>query len=125
MRSCKFLYVMHPSLDPLLFFRSYTNVKVSLIQAGVSPLTLTAMDSGFMFTYAGGSFITGSISRAYYHHRLQVITLLLQQGNLVTASPPWLLLEEDFWAPPSVCSSSLSVPPLASCRMLLCVELGF
>jgi len=41
--------------------KSYTNVKVSLIQAGVSPLTLTAMDSGFMFTYAGGSFITGQL----------------------------------------------------------------
>ena len=34
-------------------------VKVSLMQAGVSPLTLAAMDSGFMFTYAGGSFVTG------------------------------------------------------------------
>jgi sugar phosphate permease len=29
--------------------------------AGVSPLTLAAMDSGFMFTYAGGSFITGQL----------------------------------------------------------------
>ena len=29
--------------------------------AGVSPITLTAMDSGFMFTYAGGSFITGQL----------------------------------------------------------------
>ena len=29
--------------------------------AGVSALTLTAMDSGFMFTYAGGSFITGQL----------------------------------------------------------------
>jgi sugar phosphate permease len=28
---------------------------------GVSPLTLGAMDSGFMFTYAGGSFITGQL----------------------------------------------------------------
>eukprot|EP01031_Cornospumella_fuschlensis_P033943 gene33943-41079_t len=33
--------------------KSYTNVKVSLVNAGVSPLTLAAMDSGFMFTYAG------------------------------------------------------------------------
>jgi OPA family glycerol-3-phosphate transporter-like MFS transporter 1/2 len=41
--------------------KSYTNVKVSLMRAGVSPLTLTAMDSGFMFTYAGGSFITGQL----------------------------------------------------------------
>ena len=41
--------------------KSYTNVKVSLMKAGVSPLTLTAMDSGFMFTYAGGSFITGQL----------------------------------------------------------------
>ena len=41
--------------------RSYTNVKVSLMMAGVNPLTLTAMDSGFMFTYAGGSFITGQL----------------------------------------------------------------
>eukprot|EP01034_Spumella_vulgaris_P021907 gene21907-27984_t len=32
--------------------KSYTNVKVSLMLAGVSPLTLAAMDSGFMFTYA-------------------------------------------------------------------------
>lgn len=39
--------------------KSYTNVKVSLMSAGVSPLTLAAMDSGFMFTYAGGSFVTG------------------------------------------------------------------
>lgn len=41
--------------------KSYTNVKVQLMHAGVSPLTLTAMDSGFMFTYAGGSFITGQL----------------------------------------------------------------
>ena len=32
--------------------------------AGVSALTLTAMDSGFMFTYAGGSFITGQFDFA-------------------------------------------------------------
>jgi OPA family glycerol-3-phosphate transporter-like MFS transporter 1/2 len=31
------------------------------MQNGVSPLTLTAMDSGFMFTYAFGSFITGQL----------------------------------------------------------------
>mmetsp|Transcript_4962 Transcript_4962/g.8114 ORF Transcript_4962/g.8114 Transcript_4962/m.8114 type:complete len:467 (+) Transcript_4962:96-1496(+) len=41
--------------------KCYTNVKVSLIAAGVNPLTLAAMDSGFMFTYAGGSFITGQL----------------------------------------------------------------
>eukprot|EP00596_Hydrurales_sp_CCMP1899_P003824 CAMPEP_0119042288 /NCGR_PEP_ID=MMETSP1177-20130426/14518_1 /TAXON_ID=2985 /ORGANISM="Ochromonas sp, Strain CCMP1899" /LENGTH=471 /DNA_ID=CAMNT_0007008961 /DNA_START=96 /DNA_END=1511 /DNA_ORIENTATION=- len=41
--------------------KSYTNIKVQLMLAGVSPLTLTAMDSGFMFTYAGGSFITGQL----------------------------------------------------------------
>lgn len=34
---------------------------MSLIQAGVNPLTLAAMDSGFMFTYAGGSFVTGML----------------------------------------------------------------
>lgn len=34
---------------------------MSLVHAGVNPLTLTAMDSGFMFTYAGGSFITGQL----------------------------------------------------------------
>ena len=45
----------------LWFHRSYTNVKMSLMHAGVNPLTLTAMDSGFMFTYAGGSFITGQL----------------------------------------------------------------
>ena len=45
----------------MLFYRSYTNVKMSFIHAGVSPLTLAAMDSGFMFTYAGGSFITGQL----------------------------------------------------------------
>ncbi len=39
--------------------KSYTNVKLQLMLAGVSPLTVTAMDSGFMFTYAGGSFVTG------------------------------------------------------------------
>jgi len=41
--------------------KSYTNVKLSLMNAGVSALTLGAMDSGFMFTYAGGSFITGQL----------------------------------------------------------------
>ena len=41
--------------------KCYTNVKVQLMSAGVSPLTLTAMDSGFMFTYAGGSFVTGML----------------------------------------------------------------
>lgn len=39
--------------------KSYTNIKKQLMDAGVSPLTVTAMDSGFMFTYAFGSFITG------------------------------------------------------------------
>ncbi len=29
--------------------------------SGVNPLTVAAMDSGFMFTYAGGSFITGQL----------------------------------------------------------------
>ena len=49
-------------IDLILFInRSYTNVKVSLMHAGVNPLTLAAMDSGFMFTYAGGSFITGQL----------------------------------------------------------------
>jgi len=41
--------------------KAYTNVKVYLIQSGVSPITLAAMDSGFMFTYAGGNFITGQL----------------------------------------------------------------
>lgn len=41
--------------------KSYTNVKVSLMASGVNPLTVAAMDSGFMFTYAGGSFITGQL----------------------------------------------------------------
>jgi len=41
--------------------KSYTNVKLQLMHAGVDPMTLTAMDSGFMFTYAGGSFITGQL----------------------------------------------------------------
>lgn len=36
-------------------------MKLSLVHAGVNPLTLAAMDSGFMFTYAGGSFITGQL----------------------------------------------------------------
>lgn len=31
------------------------------MNAGVNPLTVAAMDSGFMFTYAGGSFITGQL----------------------------------------------------------------
>jgi len=39
--------------------KCYTNVKVQLMAAGVSAYTLAAMDSAFMFTYAGGSFITG------------------------------------------------------------------
>jgi hypothetical protein len=42
-------------------YAHHTPVKVSLMQAGVSPLTLAAMDSGFMFTYAGGSFVTGQL----------------------------------------------------------------
>ena len=41
--------------------KCYTNVKLQLMQAGVSSLSLTAMDSGFMFTYACGSFITGML----------------------------------------------------------------
>ena len=41
--------------------KCYTNVKVQLMDAGISSLTLTAMDSGFMFTYAGGSFVTGML----------------------------------------------------------------
>jgi sugar phosphate permease len=31
------------------------------MQAGVSAYALAAMDSAFMFTYAGGSFITGPL----------------------------------------------------------------
>ena len=31
------------------------------MHAGVSPLILASMDSGFMFTYAGGSFVTGQL----------------------------------------------------------------
>ena len=34
---------------------------MQLMRAGVPPLTVAAMDSGFMFTYAGGSFITGQL----------------------------------------------------------------
>uniref|UniRef100_A0A7S2CJV4 Major facilitator superfamily (MFS) profile domain-containing protein n=1 Tax=Octactis speculum TaxID=3111310 RepID=A0A7S2CJV4_9STRA len=41
--------------------KSYTNVKVQLLGVGVTPYTLAAMDSAFMFTYAGGSFITGML----------------------------------------------------------------
>jgi len=41
--------------------KSYTNVKTQMEAVGVSAVTLTAMDSGFMFTYAGGSFITGQL----------------------------------------------------------------
>ena len=41
--------------------KCYTNVKPQFIAAGIDPLTLTAMDSGFMFTYAGGSFVTGML----------------------------------------------------------------
>lgn len=41
--------------------RSYTNIKVSLMANGVSQYTLAAMDSGFMFTYACGSFVTGML----------------------------------------------------------------
>ena len=45
--------------------KSYTNVKMQLEGAGVDALTLTAMDSGFMFTYAGGSFITGQLGDTF------------------------------------------------------------
>lgn len=41
--------------------KSYTNIKSQMMAAGISPLTLTAMDSGFMMTYAAGSFITGQL----------------------------------------------------------------
>jgi len=41
--------------------KCYTNVKVQLMAAGVSSYVLAAMDSSFMFTYAGGSFITGQL----------------------------------------------------------------
>lgn len=41
--------------------KAYTNVKVQMMAAGVDPLVLASMDSSFMFTYAGGSFITGML----------------------------------------------------------------
>lgn len=41
--------------------KCYTNVKLQLLQAGVTSMTLGVMDSGFMFTYALGSFITGML----------------------------------------------------------------
>jgi len=41
--------------------KCYTNVKLQLMEAGVTSMTLSAMDSGFMFTYACGSFITGML----------------------------------------------------------------
>lgn len=65
--------------------KSYTNVKVQLMLAGVSPLTLTAMDSGFMFTYAGGSFITGQVTPPPHAARLDKshseLTLLLPSAG--------------------------------------------
>ena len=41
--------------------KCYTNVKVQLMAAGVSMEVLAAMDSGFMFTYSAGSFVTGML----------------------------------------------------------------
>jgi len=41
--------------------KAYTNVKSQMGETGVSTYTLALMDSMFMFTYAGGSFITGML----------------------------------------------------------------
>jgi sugar phosphate permease len=51
-------------------------VKMSLLQTGVSPLTLAAMDSGFMFTYALGSFLTGTLGDRYSPVHIVTIGLL-------------------------------------------------
>ncbi len=57
--------------------KSYTNVKTQLMHAGVDPLTLTAMDSGFMFTYAGKSLIYTRVTLLFHHTHLitQVVHL--------------------------------------------------
>lgn len=41
--------------------KCYTNVKLQMMGTGVDALVLASMDSAFMFTYAGGSFITGAL----------------------------------------------------------------
>jgi OPA family glycerol-3-phosphate transporter-like MFS transporter 1/2 len=41
--------------------KCYTNVKMNLVAAGVDKIILSQMDTGFMFTYAIGSFISGRL----------------------------------------------------------------
>lgn len=56
--------------------KCYTNVKEQMMAAGVSSYILAAMDSGFMFTYAGGSFITGALGDRYEPTKVVAIGLL-------------------------------------------------
>ena len=56
--------------------KSYTNVKEQMMTAGVSAYILAAMDSGFMFTYAGGSFITGALGDRFSPTKVIAIGLL-------------------------------------------------
>lgn len=56
--------------------KCYTNVKEQMIAAGVSAYILAAMDSGFMFTYAGGSFITGALGDRFSPTKVVAIGLL-------------------------------------------------
>jgi len=64
--------------------KCYTNVKVQLMGAGVSSYTLAAMDSGFMFTYAGGSFVTGMLGDRF--SAVKVIGIGLFGSSLVLAA---------------------------------------
>jgi len=64
--------------------KCYTNVKVQLIEAGVSTYTLAAMDSGFMFTYAGGSFVTGMLGDRF--SAVKVIGIGLMGSSAVLAA---------------------------------------
>jgi sugar phosphate permease len=73
--------------------KSYTNVKVQLQEAGVDALTLTAMDSGFMFTYAGGSFITGQLGDRFSPVRIIACGLLgstVCLFSMIFGVSPWV-----------------------------------
>lgn len=49
-----------------LLRKSYTTCKVEMVEAGLAPLLLSAMDTVFMFSYAVGSVCSGRLGDTFH-----------------------------------------------------------
>ena len=94
-----------------LLLASLYSVKVQLMSVGVSAYVLAAMDSAFMFTYAGGSFITGPLGDRFSPTAVVGIGLL---GSTVCLA----LITFGSTAPAIATSASLSMLWFAGTQFL-------